>query len=126
MQALIRYYNDAFDACMAPLSALERGGRSSSAWRSVLGIVVSLIFAALVRRERLRQARDELWAALFELWLYRREPLLVWQAQLALLKANLRYSSILFAPLVVSLLVSTPLLIQAPLPLCLCAHPERH
>ena len=78
-----------------------------------LGIVVSLIFAALVRRERLRQARDELWAALFELWLYRREPLLVWQAQLALLKANLRYSSILFAPLVVSLLVSTPLLIQA-------------
>ena len=112
MQALIRYYNYAFDACMAPLAALGR-------WAEILGvavflgIVVSLIFAALVRRERLRQARDELWAALFELWLYRREPLLVWQAQLALFKANLRYSSILLAPLVVSLLVSTPLLIQA-------------
>ena len=106
------YYNDAFDACMAPLAALGR-------WAEILGVaavlggVVALIFAALVRRERLRQARDELWAALFELWLYRREPLLVWQAQLALLKAHLRYGSILFAPLVLSLLASAPLLIQA-------------
>ena len=112
MQALIRYYNYAFDACMAPLAALGRWAEILGV-AAVLGIVVSLIFAALVRRERLRQARDELWAALFELWLYRREPLLVWQAQLALFKANLRYSSILLVPVVLSLLASTPLLIQA-------------
>ena len=112
MQALIRYYNYAFDACIAPLAALGRWAEILGV-AAVLGIVVSLIFAALVRGERLRQARDALWAALFEIWLYRREPLLVWQAQLALLKANLRYSSILLVPLVLSLLASTPLLIQA-------------
>ena len=116
MQALILYYNRlanyAFDACMAPLAALGRWAEILGV-AVVLGIVVSLIFTALVRRERLRQARDELWAALFEIWLYRREPLLVWQAQLALLKANLRYSSILLGPLVLSLLASAPLLIQA-------------
>ena len=112
MQALILYYNYAFDACMAPLAALGRWAEILGV-AAVLGMVVSLIFAALVRRERLRQARDELWAALFEIWLYRREPLLVWQAQLALLKANLRYSSILLVPLVLSLLASAPLLIQA-------------
>ena len=116
MQALILYYNRlvnyAFDACMTPLAALGRWAEILGV-AAVLGMVVSLILAALVRRERLRQARDELWAALFEIWLYRREPLLVWQAQLALLKANLRYSSILLVPLVLSLLVSAPLLIQA-------------
>ena len=116
MQALILYYNRlanyAFDACMVPLAALGRWAEILGV-AAVLGIVVSLIFAGLVRRERLRQARDELWAALFEIWLYRREPLLVWQAQLALFKANLRYSSILLVPVVVSLLASTPLLIQA-------------
>ena len=116
MQALILYYNRlanyAFDACMAPLAALGRWAEIFGV-AAVLGIVVSLIFAALVRRERLRQARDELWAALFEVWLYRREPLLVWQAQLALLKANLRYNSILLVPVVLSLLASAPLLIQA-------------
>ena len=116
MQALVLYYNRlanyAFDACMAPLAALGRWAEILGV-AAVLGIVVSLIFAALVRGERLRQARDELWAALFEIWLYRREPLLVWQAQLALLKANLRYSSILLVPLVLSLLASAPLLIQA-------------
>ena len=116
MQALILYYNRlanyAFDACMAPLAALGRWAEILGVG-AVLGIVVALIFAGLVRRERLRQARDELWAALFEIWLYRREPLLVWQAQLALLKANLRYSRILLVPLVVSLLASAPLLIQA-------------
>ncbi|MCY4605380.1 MAG: hypothetical protein OXE49_14220 [Gemmatimonadetes bacterium] len=116
MQALILYYNRlanyAFDACMAPLAALGRWAEILGV-AAVLGMVVSLIFAALVRRERLRQARDELWAALFEIWLYRREPLLVWQAQLALFKANLRYSSILLVPLVLSLLASAPLLIQA-------------
>ena len=116
MQALILSYNRlanyAFDACMAPLAALGRWAEILGV-AAILGIVVSLIFAALVRRERLRQARDELWAALFEIWLYRREPLLAWQAQLALLKANLRYSSILLVPLVVSLLASAPLLIQA-------------
>jgi hypothetical protein len=116
MQALILYYNRlanyAFDACMTPLAALGRWAEVLGV-AAVLGIVVALIFAALVRRERRRQARDELWAALFELWLYRREPLLVWQAQLALLKANLRYSSILLVPLVLSLLASAPLLIQA-------------
>ena len=112
MQALIRYYNDAFDACMAPLAALGRWAEILGV-AAVLGIVVSLIFAALVRRQRLRQARDELWAALFELWLYRRTPLLVWQAQLALFKAHLRYSSLLFVPLVLSSLVSAPLLLQA-------------
>ena len=36
MQALIRYYNDAFDACMAPLAVLG-GGRKFSAWRSSWG-----------------------------------------------------------------------------------------
>ena len=116
MQALVLYYNRlanyAFDACMAPLAALGRWAEILGV-AAVLGIVVALIFAALVRRERLRQARDELWAALFEIWLYRREPLLVWQAQLALLKANLRYSSILLVPLTLSLLASAPLLIQA-------------
>ena len=116
MQALVLYYNRlanyAFDACMAPLAALGRWAEILGV-AAVLGIVVSLIFAGLVRRERLRQARDELWAALFEIWLYRREPLLVWQAQLALFKANLRYSSILLVPLVVSLLASAPLLVQA-------------
>ena len=116
MEALVLYYNRlanyAFDACMVPLAVLGRWVEILGV-ATVLGIVVSLIFAALVRRERLRQARDELWAALFEIWLYRREPLLVWQAQLALLKANLRYSSILLAPLVLSLLASAPLLIQA-------------
>ena len=112
MQALIRSYNDAFDAYMAPLAVLGRWAEILGV-AAVLGIVVSLIFAALVRGERLRQARDELWAALFEIWLYRREPLLVWQAQLALLKANLRYSSILLVPLGFSLLASAPLLIQA-------------
>ena len=112
MQTFIRYYNYAFDACMAPLAALGRWAEILGV-AAFLGIVVSLIFAALVRSERLRQARDELWAALFEIWLYRREPLLVWQAQLALLKANLRYSSILLGPLVLSLLTSAPLLIQA-------------
>lgn len=116
MQALVLYYNRlanyAFDACMAPLAALGRWVEILGV-AAVLGIVVSLIFAALVRRERLRQARDELWVALFEIWLYRREPLLVWQAQLALLKANLRYSGILLVPLVLSLLASAPLLIQA-------------
>lgn len=116
MQALILYYNRlanyAFDACMVPLAALGRWAEILGV-AVVLGIVVALIFAGLVRRERLRQARDELWAALFEIWLYRREPLLVWQAQLALLKANLRYSSILLVPVVLSLLASAPLLIQA-------------
>ena len=116
MQALILYYNRlanyAFDVCMVPLAALGRWAEILGV-AVVLGIVVALIFAALVRRERLRQARDELWAALFEIWLYRREPLLVWQAQLALLKANLRYSSILLVPVVLSLLASAPLLIQA-------------
>ena len=116
MQALILHYNRlanyAFDACMAPLAALGRWAEILGV-AAVLGIAVSLIFAALVRRERRRQASDELWAALFELWLYRREPLLVWQAQLALLKAHLRYSKILLAPLVLSLLASAPLLIQA-------------
>ena len=112
MQTFIRYYNYAFDACMAPLAALGRWAEILGV-AAALGMVVSLIFAALVRRERLRQARDELWAALFEIWLYRREPLLVWQVQLALLKANLRYSGILLAPLVLSLLASAPLLIQA-------------
>ena len=116
MQALILYYNRlanyAFDACMVPLVALGRWAEILGV-AAVLGIVVSLIFAALVRRERLRQARDELWAALFEIWLYRREPSLVWQAQLALFKANLRYSSILLVPVVLSLLASGPLLIQA-------------
>lgn len=116
MQALVFYYNRlanyAFDAYMAPLAALGRWAEIFGV-AAVLGIVVALIFAALVRRERLRQARDELWAALFEVWLYRREPLLVWQAQLALFKANFRYSSILLVPLVLSLLASVPLLIQA-------------
>ena len=116
MQTLILYYNRlanyAFDACMVPLTALGRWAEVLGV-AVVLGIVVSLIFAVLVRGERLRQARDELWAALFEIWLYRREPLLVWQAQLALLKANLRYSSILLVPVVLSLLASAPLLIQA-------------
>ncbi|MDE2807692.1 MAG: hypothetical protein OXN90_04670 [Gemmatimonadota bacterium] len=116
MQALVLYYNRlanyAFDACMAPLAVLGRWAEIFGV-AAVLGIVVSLIFAALVRRERLRQARDELWATLFEIWLYRREPLLVWQAHLALLKANLRYNSILLVPLVLSLLASAPFLIQA-------------
>ena len=125
MQALIRYYNDAFDACMAPLSALGRWAELLGV-AAVLGIVVSLIFAALVRRERLRQARDELWAALFEIWLYRREPLLVWQAQLALLKANLRYSSISFDAARCFSTSKYSLVNTGPLPLCLCAHPERN
>ena len=112
MQALILCYNAAFDAWMAPLAALGRWAEILGV-AAVLGMVLSLICAALVRRERLRQARDELWAALFESWLYRREPLLVWQAQLALLKANLSYGRILLAPLVLSLLASAPLLIQA-------------
>ena len=116
MQVLVLYYNRlanyAFDACMVPLAALGRWVEIFGV-AAVLGIVVALIFAALVRRKRLRQARDELWAALFEIWIYRREPLLVWQAQLALLKANLRYSGILLVPLVLSLLASAPLLIQA-------------
>ena len=116
MQALILHYNRlanyAFDAYMTPLAALGRWAELLGV-AAVLGMVVALMFAALVRRERLRQARDELWAALFELWLYRREPSLVWQAQLALLRAHLRYSSILFVPFVLSLLASAPLLIQA-------------
>ncbi len=116
MQVLILHYNRlvnyAFDACMAPLAVLGRWAEIIGV-AAVLGTVVSLLFAALVRRERLRQARDELWAALFELWLYRREPSLVWSAQLALLKAHLRYGRILWAPLALSLLASAPLLIQA-------------
>ena len=57
-----------------PLAALGRWAEILGV-AAVLGIVVSLIFAALVRGERLRQVRDELWAVLFEIWLYRREPL---------------------------------------------------
>ena len=116
MQDLIapynRFANLTFDAFLAPLQGLGSYAEILAV-AAVLGIVVAMLFALLLCRERLQRARNDLWAALFEIGLYRHDPVLVLLAQRALLLANLRYIGTLLPPLIAALLIISPLLIQA-------------
>ena len=75
--------------------------------------MVTTIFTLLLCRERLQRARNDLWAALFEIGLYQHDPVLVLLAQKELLQANLRYIGTLLPPLIAALLIIFPLLLQA-------------
>ncbi len=116
MQNLItpynRFVNRTFDAFLAPLQGLGSHAEILAV-AAVLGIVAAALFALLVARERLQRARNDLWAALAEIGLYRHDPVLVLLAQRSLVLANLRYIGTLLPPLIAALLTISPLLIQA-------------
>ena len=116
MRLLITYLNrlfsQAFDALLTPFAYLGRTAEVLAV-AAVLGLLVALVFGCLVDRERLRRARNDLRAALLEIWLYRRDPRVVLQAEKALLVANLAYLRAFFVPLAGALLLAAPLLVQS-------------
>ncbi len=116
MQTLIihcnRFFNAGFDGVMGLVEPLGRTAEILGL-ALILGVIFSALFTLLVNRERRHQARNDLWAALLEIWLYRRDPLLSLRAHKALLVANWRYVRALFPPLVLALLAIFPLLVQA-------------
>ena len=109
---LNRFLNQAFDAFLTPLAYLGRTAEVLAV-AVVLGVLVALVFGRLVDRERLRRARNDLRAALLEIWLYRRDPRVVLQAEKALLVANLSYLRAFLLPLAGALLLVAPLLVQS-------------
>lgn len=65
------------------------------------GVLALLVFRRFSRPERVRDARRSIWAHLYELRLFTDEPALVWKAQLALLRDNLRYAVSMLLPVLV-------------------------
>lgn len=107
-----RFLNQAFDGFMIPLEPLGRTAEVLGV-AITLGAVFTLVFKLLVDRERLNRARNDLRAALLEIWLYRRDPRLVLQAEKALMVANLDYLRAFFIPLAAALLLAAPLLLES-------------
>lgn len=115
MQSVVFYFNrllnGAFDLLMA---ALAWGGASVQLLGAsiVVGLVVGGIFKAVLQRQRLTAAQNDLRAFLYEIWIYRMDPRLTVRAQWALLRANLRYVGAFAVPLGLAMAVVLPLLIQ--------------
>ena len=107
-----RYGNSVFDASLSPLSLLGEEAQLVAV-SLVLGVAVTLVFNSLLHRPRLAEARRDLRASLFEIWLYRHEPGVVLRAEWELVRANGRYVLALFPPLCVAVLIVSPLLVQS-------------
>jgi hypothetical protein len=65
------------------------------------GVAMLWVFARTSNQKAIRAAKRKLQAHLYELRLFTDEPALVWQAQKALLWANLRYIALMLVPAVI-------------------------
>jgi hypothetical protein len=65
------------------------------------GVAMLWVFARTSNQKAIRAAKRKLQAHLYELRLFTDEPALVWQAQKALLWANLRYIGLMLVPAIV-------------------------
>jgi hypothetical protein len=68
---------------------------------ALLGVAVLLVFRRFSNQQRIRSTKRLIYAHLYELRLFTDEPALVWKAQLALIRENLRYLGMLFAPVLI-------------------------
>ena len=107
-----RVCNGAFDAGLYPFTGLGELAQVVVI-ALFIGVTVALVFNFVLDRARLEHARRDLRASLFEIWLYRHDPVVVMKAQWELMKANGRYMRALFPPLCVAMLVISPVLIQS-------------
>lgn len=114
------------DQLVNALNALTSAGFDALVWPAMghplleapvvglaAGIVASLIFWRVAPRATLSRFPTELSTHLLEIWLYRRLPRVVLNAELRLLTTNLRLLAALIPPLLVSSLAVAPLLVQS-------------
>ncbi len=109
---LNRLENAVFDACLAPPGMLGEGAQLVTVALAI-GVAASLVFNGLLNRARLEDARRDLRACLLEIWLYRHEPGVLLRAEWELVRANGRYVRALFPPLLVAVLIVSPLVLQS-------------
>jgi uncharacterized membrane protein (DUF106 family) len=74
----------------------------------LVGVAMLWVFAHTSNQKAIRAAKQKLQAHLYELRLFTDEPALVWQAQKALLWANLRYIGLMLVP---ALILTIPMAI---------------
>jgi len=67
----------------------------------LLGMAMLWVFRRTSNQEAIRKVKSELHAHLYEMRLFTDEPLLIWQAQWGLLKANVRYIAMMLVPALV-------------------------
>src|SRR5579862_6826312 len=67
----------------------------------LLGIAMLWVFGRTSNQAAIRKVKAELHAHLYEMRLFTDEPLLIWKAQWGLLKANVRYLSMMLVPALV-------------------------
>lgn len=116
MAAVVHTLNGAFnwihDTWLLLLGPL--GSTAQTIGAGVLvGALMAAVFRVVVRHDALREARRQLWVALAEIWLYRHEPGIVLRAEGRLLAGNVRYLAAFAPPLVLALVLVSPLLLQA-------------
>ncbi|MGH9628432.1 MAG: hypothetical protein ACRD7E_08860 [Bryobacteraceae bacterium] len=74
----------------------------------LLGLAMLWVFRRLSNQEAIRQTKNRLQAHLYELRLFVDEPKLIWKAQVALLRENVRYMALMLLPAAV---MTVPLLL---------------
>jgi len=79
----------------------------------LVGAAVAAVFHFTLDRNRLQRARTDLRASLFEVWLYRHDPMVVLRAQWELVRANGRYVSALAPALLIGMVLVAPILVQS-------------
>lgn len=77
-------------------------GRDALAGLTVLGVVFGMLVLCVYRLvsnpRKIREARKQMAARLYELRLFSDEPAIVWRAQLGLIRGNARYLALMLAP----------------------------
>jgi uncharacterized membrane protein (DUF106 family) len=79
---------------------------------ALTGVVMLLVFRKLSDQERIGAAKRKVQAHLLELRIFRDEPAVMWRAQGALMKHNLRYLGLMLQPALVLALPVTLLLVH--------------
>ncbi len=67
----------------------------------LLGIAMLWVFGRTSNQAAIRRVKSELQAHLYEMRLFTDEPLLIWKAQVGLLRANVRYLAMMLVPALV-------------------------
>ena len=116
MSDLIEYFNrlsnGIFDMGLSPFAGLGETVQVVVV-ALLIGAAVAAVFHCILDWNRLQRARTDLRANLFEVWLYRHDPMIVLWAQWELVRANVRYVSTLAPALLVGMVLVAPILVQS-------------
>jgi uncharacterized membrane protein (DUF106 family) len=108
-------FNSVINSLLSAYSAMVSWAPAAAGFAviaALTGVVMLLVFRKLSDQERIGAAKRKVQAHLLELRIFRDEPAVMWRAQGALMKHNLRYLGLMLQPALVLALPITLLLVH--------------